>query len=304
MARVKRLKVLGEPAYYHIISRTVGKEFYLGDVEKEKLLKIIKRYSSIYFVKVIGFVIMSNHFHLLIKMESGDTYKDEDLEARIKAFYGRDELNVWSLSDYRKKLSDISEYVKSIKQSFSCWYNRVNDRTGYFWGDRFKSVLIERGECLLNCLAYIDLNSIRAGIVKRPEDYRWSSIGFRVKSNNRNKFLSFEGVFEDDNSLRDFLRYREFLYNKGAVAKDAKGKISGEIIREEIERDFKLGEAELFRYRIRYFTDGLVLGSRDFIKSSYAMFGGTVILKKDRRVHKTGLAETIFSIRRLNSISP
>ena len=135
MARVKRLKVLGEPAYYHIISRTVGKEFYLGDVEKEKLLKIIKKYSSIYFVKVIGFVIMSNHFHLLIKMGSGDAYKDEELEARIKAFYGRDELSVWSLSDYRKKLSDISEYVKSIKQSFSCWYNRVNDRIQDTFGE-------------------------------------------------------------------------------------------------------------------------------------------------------------------------
>jgi len=253
MARVRRLKVLGESAYYHIISRTVGKEFYLGDLEKEKLLKIIKKYSSIYFVKVIGFVIMSNHFHLLIKMESGDMYKDEELEARIKVFYGREELNVWSLSDYRKKLSDISEYIKSIKQSFSCWYNRVNGRTGYFWGDRFKSVLIERGECLLNCLAYIDLNSIRAGIVKRPEDYRWSSIGFRVMSNKSNKFLSFEGVFGDDNSSRDFIRYREFLYNKGAVEEDTKAKISGEIIRDEIERDFKLGEAELFRYRTLFY---------------------------------------------------
>jgi hypothetical protein len=148
------------------------------------------------------------------------------------------------------------------------------------------------------------LNSIRAGIVRRPEDYRWSSIGFRVKSNNRNKFLSFEGVFEDDNSSKDFLRYREFLYNKGVVEQESKGKISGEIINEEIERDFKLGEAELFRYRIRYFTDGLVLGSKDFIKSSYSMFGGTIILKKDRRIHKTGLTKGIFSIRRLNSILP
>ena len=56
----------------------------------------------------------------------------------------------------------------------------MNNRTGYFWGDRFKNVLIEKGEALINCLAYIDLNPVRAKIVKRPEDYRWSGIGYQI----------------------------------------------------------------------------------------------------------------------------
>ena len=64
MARVRRLKVQGETAFYHIISRTVGGEFYLGDVEKEMLVSIIRRFSRLFLVDVVGFCVMSNHFPL------------------------------------------------------------------------------------------------------------------------------------------------------------------------------------------------------------------------------------------------
>ncbi|MFC2140781.1 transposase, partial [Acidobacteriota bacterium] len=79
MARQKRLKLKDEEAFYHIMSRTVGQEFYLGDVEKEKLFNIIKYYSGFYFVKTIGLTIMSNHFHLLIKSEPESYYSDEQV---------------------------------------------------------------------------------------------------------------------------------------------------------------------------------------------------------------------------------
>ena len=65
MARIGRLKVIGDDAFYHIISRTVGQDFLLHDQEKQRLFDIIKRYSVLFFVKVIGYAIMSNHFHLL-----------------------------------------------------------------------------------------------------------------------------------------------------------------------------------------------------------------------------------------------
>jgi hypothetical protein len=58
------------------------------------------------------------------------------------------------------------------------------------WGERFKSVIVENGETLINCLAYIDLNPIRAGLVKRQEEYRWNSIGYHAQTNNRDNFLS------------------------------------------------------------------------------------------------------------------
>jgi len=53
-----------------------------------------------------------------------------------------------------------------------------------------KVSLVDKGETLINCLAYIDLNPLRAGIVSRPEDYRWNSLGYHVQTNNRDNFLS------------------------------------------------------------------------------------------------------------------
>jgi putative transposase len=71
---------------------------------------------------------------------------------------------------YRMKLASISEFVRDIKVNFARYYNRSHNRRGYFWGDRFKSVIVDKGETLVNCLAYIDLNPLRAGIVKNPRN--------------------------------------------------------------------------------------------------------------------------------------
>ena len=66
MSRSGRIKIKNEEAFYHIISRTVGQDFLLHDQEKQKLFSIIKRYSAFFFVRVIGYVFMSTHFHLLV----------------------------------------------------------------------------------------------------------------------------------------------------------------------------------------------------------------------------------------------
>jgi putative transposase len=67
-------------------------------------------------------------------------------------------------------------------------------------GDRFKSVIVEKGETLINCLAYIDLNPLRAGLVDRPEDYRWNSLGYHVQTGNKDNFLSLDfGLIEFKN---------------------------------------------------------------------------------------------------------
>ena len=64
----------------------------------------------------------------------------------------------------REKLSNLSEFVREIKVGFTRYYNKRHYRRGYFWGDRFKSVIVETGETLINCLAYIDLNPLLAGL--------------------------------------------------------------------------------------------------------------------------------------------
>jgi hypothetical protein len=92
----------------------------------------------------------------------------------------------------RAKRPSLSDYVKEIKQRFSHWYNKRHGRKGFFWGKRFKSVLVENGDTLINCLAYIDLNPVRAGLVERPEDYRWCSLAYHVQTGNKDDFLSLD----------------------------------------------------------------------------------------------------------------
>ena len=130
MARERRLKVKGEAAYYHIISRTVGGEYYLGDIEKEKLVSIIQRFSRLFLVQIIGYCAMSNHFHLLVKMNPGETISDKELLKRVKADQGVMQGLIHEPELLRSRLSDISEYVRYIKQTFSRWYNRgrIGDR--------------------------------------------------------------------------------------------------------------------------------------------------------------------------------
>jgi len=301
MGRTRRLKIVGEEAYYHLISRTVGGEFYIGNTEKEKLFSIIKAFSNLYFVKVIGFCILDNHFHLLVKSETGDDISDEELLKKLCKFYNKSEDFIkFNLVHYRSKLADISDYMKSVKLTFTRWYNKVNDRRGYLWGDRFKSVLVESGEALMNTLAYIDLNPIRAGVVEKPEDYRWSSIGYRIQSGNKGGFLTFEGIFDEEST--DTIRlYRELVYRAGGIEKENAGKISEEMIEMEMANNFKLPKSEIFKYRVRYFSDGTVIGSKTFIKEAYNRFGNTIIKKKDRNAYKTGFNESVYSLRCLKT---
>ncbi len=294
MARTKRFKINGDVGYYHVISRTVGGEFLLGDVEKEKLLSIIKQFNSLYFVNIIGYCIMDNHFHLLVKTSSVEDIDNEELKERLFRHNKNipDEITESEILKYKEKLTDISEYVKSIKMTFSKWYNKRNNRKGYFWGDRFKSVLVESGESLLNMLAYIDLNPIRAGICSKPEEYRWCSFSDRLAKSN-DDFLSFEGTEID--RIEDYI---SFIYGVGKVERKSyqgteKGKIS-EDSRPEIS---------LWQHRIRYFSDTLVIGSKGFIEYAYKTFDDK-ITKKERKAHKIpiDLPHNLYSIRRLNSI--
>jgi len=162
----------GEPTVYHVMSRTALEGFVLEDMEKEYLLKLIKRLSRVYFSEVLGFCLMGNHFHLLVRMHPGEDYDDEEIKRRFKLYYGEEskrEVNDEEMiRNLRKKWSNLSEYVKELKQGFSRFYNRRHHRKGFFWSERFKSVIVDNGETLINCLAYIDLNPFRAGLVRSP----------------------------------------------------------------------------------------------------------------------------------------
>ena len=106
---------------------------------------------------------MGNHFHLLVQMFPEPHFEDEEIRKRCKAHYGEDfELSDEQIDNYRDKLSSLANYMKEIKQAFSWYYNQRHNRRGTLWGERFKSVIVEKEKigtgslCLtLEILSYI-----------------------------------------------------------------------------------------------------------------------------------------------------
>ena len=316
------MKVKGEIAHYHIISRTVGQQFLLGKAEKEELVKIIRYYSSMYFVEVNAYCIMSNHFHLVLRMLPERLFSDDEVIKRIKMFMQKDknkkneEITPQMIREAREKLEDISEFCKSVKQTFSCWYNKNHNRSGYLWGSRFKSLYLGN-EMILQCVcAYVELNPVRAGIVQKPEAYRWSSLHNRQFARSSHRFCSFNGIFPDapENSSDTALlkNYRALVYHFGNIKRttvkdleegksvdDARAPINDKLFEKHAARHFQPPAGELMLRRIRYFTDGVAIGSKDFIIQVYNQFAGTAILKKDRKIYPTGIGKDLYSISRL-----
>jgi putative transposase len=296
MPRIARLKVKGEPAVYHVLSRTTLDGFVLGDVEKDHLLELIKRLGGFYLCEILGFSLMGNHFHLLVRMHPEIGYSDEEIRERYDRRYGEEKAAVLDdnqMRVLRKKMGDLSEYVKEIKQGFSRYYNKLHRKKGYFWSERFKSVIVEQGETLINCLAYIDLNAVRAGLVKRPEDYRWCSLGYHMQTGNKGRFLSLDfGVTEFGvKSAKERLRrYRKFVYEKAALAG----------LEKERAKDFELGKVDRFLLRTRYFTDSGIIGSRAFVSKLYIAFRDHYGSSREKVPKPIKGLDGIYSLKRLS----
>ena len=208
----------------------------------------------------------------------------------------------------REKLSSLSEFVREIKVVFARFYNKRHNRRGYFWGDRFKSVIVEKGETLINCLAYIDLNPLRAGLVERPEEYRWNSLGYHVQTNNRDKFLSTDFGLKEFNvkSKKERIRrYRRFVYEAGAINQPAKGRvkvIKDNVLERERKRAFELSRSDRFRYRTRYFTDSGIIGSKEFVSETYVRFKHHFISKNEKQPKPVKGLSGIYSLKRLSEV--
>ncbi len=306
MPRTQRLIINDETAVYHVMSRTALDGFPLDDIEKDFMVDLIRRYSTLYFVEILGFCLMGNHFHLLVRMFPEFKFTDEDIKKRYADFYGEEEAFADGRIPYwREKLSSLSEFMREIKVGFTRYYNRRHKRRGYFWGDRFKSVIVENGETLINCLAYIDLNPLRAGLVERPEEYRWNSLGYHIQTGNEGNFLSLDfglkefGVLHAEERLK---RYRRYVYEAGSVNRSEKlvaGVIDSNVLEKERKNDFDLKRVRRFRYRTRYFTDSGIIGTKEFVSGNYRRFKDLFMSKRDKIPKPVAGLDGIFSLKRL-----
>lgn len=303
MPRTARLVVPGQQTVYHVMSRTALDGFPLQDAEKDYLVSLIRKLSNLFLVEILGFCCMGNHFHLLVKTFPDADFSDEEIKQRFVAYYGKDrDFYEGQIPYLRQKWSSISEFVKEIKQTFSRFFNRRHDRRGYFWGERFKSVIVEKGETLVNCLAYIDLNPVRAGLVEKPEDYRWNSIGYHLQTGNREGFLSLDfglkefGVLNPKERLK---RYRRYLYETGAVDRGKGTMVKTEVLERERQKKFTITRADRFRHRTRYFTDSGIIGTREFVQDHYRRFEHLFHTRREKVPKRVAGLEGLYSLKRL-----
>jgi len=204
----KNLISLIDTPYYHCISRCVRRAFLCGDDKvsgksfehrrgwvEDKLLAL----SQVFSIDVCAYAIMSNHTHLVLFIDeaSANTWsKAEVLQRWHQLFKGTlltqqycrgepiaDYLQQ-SLSEtvacYRERLMDISWFMRLLNERIARQANQEDNCTGRFWEGRFKSQALLDESALAACMAYVDLNPVRARIAKTPEDSAHTSVQQRV----------------------------------------------------------------------------------------------------------------------------
>ena len=207
----------------------------------------------------------------------------EGHEVRVREIHAR----------YTYRMHSLSEFMKTLLQRFTRWFNRRHRRSGTLWEERYKSVIVESGVAARTMAAYIDLNPVRAGMVRDPAEYRWSSYGEAVgggaKGNGRKAreglvraCMSHRGVGFDAGPWKEVSRvYRQLmglaLGRKSGRAEEGGGGVErkpgiGEAPAFGGEERLlaELGVAGMLRCRVRYFTDGAVIGSKAFVNEVFA----------------------------------
>jgi putative transposase len=143
MARLPRLSVPGYP--HHVIQRGNNRQaIFITPADYLRMLELLEEHARQFEVALHAYVLMGNHFHLLVTPGTGDS---------------------------------LPRMMQAVGRRYVRYFNDAHGRSGTLWEGRYKSTLIETDRYLLACMAYIDLNPVRAGVVAQAKDYPWSSHG-------------------------------------------------------------------------------------------------------------------------------
>jgi len=150
---------------YHITNRCHKREYLLRFArDKERWLHWLLRAKSCYGLTILGYTVMSNHIHLLV-IEEGRSDVIPDSMGLAESRVGQE-------------------------------FNQRKERAGAFWGDRYQATAVESGRHFLNCLSYIDLNSVRAKIVDHPRNWRFCGYHEILKIKQRYTLINMMRLLE------------------------------------------------------------------------------------------------------------
>jgi len=242
---------------------------------------LLKRLSALYSEVFVAGVAKE-----LADSRAADYTSESGMDEAVAAIHRR----------FTYRMHDLGEFMKGLLQRFTQWFNRAHSRSGTLWEDRFKSVIVEDGVAARTMAAYIDLNPVRAGMVEDPADYRWSSYGEAVGGGNKgNGKKAREGLVRaclgdqkvgfEAGKWKEVSRLYRRLMGLALGRKPGRGesqrrsqtaatvtKNTAELLESEdnetVLKDLRM--AKMLRCRIRYFTDGAVIGSKGFVNEAFA----------------------------------
>ncbi len=193
--------------YYHCTSRCVRRAFLCGqdpvtgfDFEHRRqwIEDRLQTLAGFFAIDLCGYAVMSNHYHVILYINSAQSqaWTDDQVITQWSQVY---KIPEWfqvlreddspqsqnriamTVAVWRDRLTSISWFMRSINEPLARWANREDKCTGRFWEGRFHSqALLDEG-AILQCLVYVDLNPIRAGIAATPEDSDHTSIQARIE---------------------------------------------------------------------------------------------------------------------------
>ena len=199
------------------------------------------------------------------------------------------------LYPYITRMGDLGLFMKTLKQRFTQWFNRKHERKGTLWEDRYHSTIVEyqgystavvgtsreaaevKSHAARIVAAYIDLNPIRAGMVEDPKDYPWSGYGAAVRG-DKDGVSGIQSMW-GGGKADALAAHRLFIFEEGAEEKTEDDKtqdartgewkcckgIDARKVWAERQRSGRLPLAVMLRLRVRYMTDGAIIGSKEFI---------------------------------------
>ena len=165
---------------YHVLTRGNNKQDVFKDEEDfGKYIKILWKYKNQYKYKPYHYVLMTNHVHLVMETT--------------------------------REGGELFQIMKGINLSYAQHFKKKYQYTGHFWQDRYKSIIISKDDYLLACGSYVELNPVRAGMVKYPKDYPWSSYranAYAKKDDLIDKHIIFDKLSTEEPARKE---YRSFV---------------------------------------------------------------------------------------------
>jgi REP element-mobilizing transposase RayT len=216
--RYRQVSIEDTP-YYHCISRCVRRAFLCGrdsasgfDFEHRRqwIVDRIKLLCSVFAVDLCAYAIMGNHYHIVIRIDADHvkSWSDEEVAKRwmqvfsgprlMHQYLGNADLTETELewvaelfATWRNRLSDLSWFMRCLNEPIARMANAEDQCTGRFWEGRFKSQALLDARAVLACMAYVDLNPVRAAMAKTPEQSDYTSIQERILHPQNTSLRSF-----------------------------------------------------------------------------------------------------------------